>query len=81
MALPDVDTNEGHRRAVAFAKQLVEVFPDGEHMATVLTSMQYVVAMILNDVGVPTAIFADRVEKTRGELAKMGQPVTQRAGL
>lgn len=63
-----LDPAEGQRRSIAFAKQIVELFPDGEHMATVLTALQYATAMILGDVGMPTSIFAERVEKSRAAM-------------
>lgn len=62
-----VDVDQASKDALEYAKRIAGVFEDNEHPATVVTALQLVVALILEDLDVPTEIFAAQVDKSRRE--------------
>lgn len=56
---------EDFEKIAKFTKAMADVFPDGTHGATVLTVLQHFTAAVLNDFGVPTEVFLERVEHSR----------------
>ena len=70
--------DEGVARGMEYVKKIAAIFEDGEHPATVMFALQLVTASILEDLEVPTSVFANRVELSRRDTVANAR---RRAGL